>query len=179
MYKHPTDALFSSHDSPSSPSGRSLGGAPAHHSHASLIAAAAAAAAEPASELQWVRGGRTGGAKGCAGSVVPRALMTAGAELAMERRQVTRLLCLSAGTGRKKKNHPIPSLAVNIKRTRRGEIAANGRLNQARGLETVKFNILLTFPLICATAPPLWLRRDLLFSSFFFWIGLAFRHHCV
>lgn len=55
----------------------------------------------------------------------------------------------------KKKNHPIPSLAVNIKRTRRGEIAANGRLNQARGLETVKFNILLTFPLICATAPPI------------------------
>lgn len=54
MYKHPTVPLFSSRDSPSSPLGRSLGGAPAHHSHASLIAAAAAAG--PASELQWVRG---------------------------------------------------------------------------------------------------------------------------
>lgn len=77
-----------------------------------------------------------------------------------------------------KKNHPIPSLAVNIKRTRRGEIAANGRLNQAWGLETVKFNILLTFPLICATAPPL-VEARFAFFLFFFWLGLAFRHHCV
>lgn len=92
-----------------------------------------------------------------------------------ERRQVTRLLCLSAGTGRKstprKKIHPIPSLAVNIKRTRRGEIAANGRLNQAWGLETVKFNILLTFPLICAVTPPLVEARFAFFP--FFWLGFG------
>lgn len=68
-----------------------------------------------------------------------------------------------------KKIHPIPSVAVNIKRTRRGEIAANGRLNQAWGLETVKFNILLTFPLICAVTPPLVEAR----FAFFLFFGLA------
>lgn len=117
--------------------------------------------------------------------------MTEGAGLA-RRAAGYPAVVLSTGTGRTppplpspapNKIYPIPSLAVNIKRTRRGEIAANGRLNHAWGLETVKLNILLTFPLICAATSPL---GKALFSSLFFliyffsfWLGLAFRHHCM